>query len=98
VRYLIIPAKDVQTGDVIFTNNGDGDGIQFCGRVIGQTVPRPHPQITEWRVEVVVSDENDEQGAHTTIGFRDGTLVGVARDDAYVDVDVAAILSNLDND
>lgn len=95
MRYLIIPCKDVQAGDVIFTNNGDGVGIQFCGRVIGQTVPRPHPEIIEWRVEVVVGDETDETGAHTTIGFRDATLVGVARDDAFVDVDVAAILAGI---
>lgn len=98
MKYLIIPCKDVQAGDVIFTNNGDGKGIQFCGRVIGQTVPRPHPEITEWRVEVVVADEHDETGAHTTIGFRDGTLVGVAREDAYVDVDVAAILSDIEGE
>jgi hypothetical protein len=78
VKFLILPCKDIQVGDVIFTNNGDGTGIQFCGRVIGQTVPRPHPEITEWRVEVVVKDEHDDEGAHTTIGFRDATLVGVA--------------------
>jgi len=97
VKYLILPAKDVQTGDVIFTNNGDVKGIQFCGRVIGLTNPRPHPLITEFRVEVVVGlEENDETGKHTTIGFRDGTLVGVARDDEYVDVDVAAILNDMD--
>lgn len=96
MKYLIIPCKDVQVGDVIFTNNGDAKGIQFCGRVIGQTVPRPHPLITEWRVEVVVGDESDEVGTHTTIGFRDATLVGVAREDAYVDVDVAAILSDIE--
>jgi hypothetical protein len=82
---------------VIFTNNGDGKGIQFCGRVIGLTIPRPHPLITEFRVEVVVGlEEDDETGARTTIGFRDETLVGVARDDAYVDVDVAAILNKMD--
>ena len=96
MKYLIIPAKDVQTGDVIFTNNGEGKGIQFCGRVIGLTSPPPHPLITEFRVEVVVADEHDAQGTHTTIGFRHGTLIGVSREDEYVDVDVAAILNDLD--
>ena len=96
MKFLILPAKDVQTGDVIFTNNGDQKGIQFCGRVIGMTLPRPHPEITEWRLEVVVGD-NDE-GTHTTLGFRDGTLVGVARADEFVSVDIAAILNGIDED
>jgi hypothetical protein len=99
MKYLIIPAQEVQSGDVIFTNNGDGKGIQFCGRVIGLTSPRPHPLITEFRVEVMVGfEEDDETGAHTTIGFRDATLLGVARDDEYVDVDVAAILNKMDHE
>ena len=97
MKYLILPAQDVQTGDVIFTNNGNDKGIQFCGRVIGLTTPRPHPLITEFRVEVVVGfEEDDETGSYTTIGFRDKTLVGIARDDEYVDVDVAAILNDMD--
>ena len=98
MKYYIIPAKDVQAGDVIFTNNGDGKGIQFCGRVIGQTVPSPHPMITEWRVEVMVGDDSEEAGTHTTIGFRHTTLVGVAREDAYVETDIAALLADLDKD
>jgi len=96
VKYLIIPAKDVQAGDVIFTNDGDSEGIHFCGRVIRQTVPRRDPEITEWRVEVVVGDSEDAEGVHTTLGFRDGTLVGVVREDTFVDVDIAAILSDMD--
>lgn len=98
MQYKILPAKDVQTGDVIFTNNGDGKGIQFCGRVIGETRPRPHPDITEWRVEVMVGDEETPAGTFTAIGFRHNTMVGVARDDKYVDVDVAAILADLDTE
>jgi len=94
VKFLILPCKDIQAGDVIFTNNGDGTGIQFCSRVIGQTVPRPHPDITEWRVETIIGD--DEEGAHTTIGFRHSTLIGVARDDEFVNVDIAAILQEVD--
>lgn len=98
MKFDIIPCKEVQCGDVIFTNNGDGNGIQFCGRVIGETIPRPHPEITEWRIEVMVGDETNEKGTHTTIGFRHNTMVGIVRDDQYVDTDVAAILSDLDNE
>jgi len=98
VKYYIIPCNEIQCGDVIFTNNGDGKGIQFCGRVLGETIPRPHPEITEWRVEVVVTDGEDEKGTHTTIGFRHNTLVGVVREDKYVETDVASILADLDKD
>ena len=98
MKYYIIPCTEVQSGDVIFTNNGDGKGIQFCGRLIGETVPSPHPEITEWRIEVVVGSEENEVGTHTTIGFRHNTLVGVAREDQYVDTDMAAIFAELDKD
>jgi len=97
MKYHIIPAKEVQSGDVIFTNNGEG-GVQFCGRVLGETVPRPHPDITEWRLEVVVGTEETPAGTHTSIGFRHDTMVGVAREDEYVDTDVAAILADMDNE
>lgn len=97
MKYFILAAKDVQPGDVIFTNNGDGKGIQFCGRVTGFVTPSPHPEITEMKVEVVVGDP-DEGGELTTIGFRHKTPVGVAREDEFVDVDVAAILKSLDEE
>lgn len=98
MKYYIIPCKDVQSGDVIFTNNGGDKGVQFCGRVLGETIPRPHPEITEWRIEVVVGDTTTETGTHTTIGFRHNTLVGVAREDRYVNTDMAAIFAELDDE
>lgn len=98
MKYYVIPAKNVQSGDVIFTNNGDGKGIQFCGRVIGQTLPSSHPMIMEWRVEIINAVDPSEEGTHTTIGFRHDTMVGVAREDQYVDTDVAAILADLENE
>jgi hypothetical protein len=97
VKYYILPAKDVQAGDVIFTNHPNGkEGIQFCGRVIGETRPRPNPELTQWRVEVVVGDDSEEEGTHTTISFRHNTLVGVAREDKFVDTDIASLLADLD--
>jgi len=93
---MVIPAADVQAGDVIFTNNGDGKGIQFCGRVIGQTIPSPHPEIIEWRVEVMVGDQETGAGEHTTIGFRHATPIGVVREDRYVETDIASILAEID--
>lgn len=97
MKYLILAAKDVQAGDVIFTNNGEEKGIQFCGRVTGFKTPPPHPEITELKVEVVVGSP-DEIGELTTIGFRHKTLVGVAREDEFVDVDVAAILKSVESE
>jgi len=91
VKYMIIPAKDVQAGDVIFTNNGNEPGIQVCGRVVGINVPNPHPDITEFRVLVI--DRVDGSEGSTVLGFRHGTRLGVARQDEFVDVDIAAILA-----
>ena len=96
MKYLIIPAKEVQAGDVIFTNKGDD--IRFCGRVIGLTVPRPRPEITQFRVEVVVGDEKGPEGTHTVLDFRHGTQVGVVREDEYVDVDIGAILGEIERE
>ena len=96
MKYLILPAKKLQCGDVVFTNNGDGKGIQFCARVLGQNYPNPHPDISEYRVEVVVGTKEDKEGTHTTLGFRHNTPLGVAREDEYAGVDVAALLNELD--
>lgn len=96
MKYMILPAKSLQCGDVVFTNNGDGKGIQFCARVLGQNLPSPHPEISEYRVEVVVGDEESPKGTFTTIGFRHSTPIGVAREDEHASVDVAALLDELD--
>lgn len=96
MQYKIIPANEVQTGDVIFTNIGEGADVQFCGRIIGETLPRPKSGLTEWRVEVVVGTEETPTGSFTSISFQHNTLVGIAREDKYVDVDVASILADLD--
>ena len=100
MKYYIIPAKDVQCGDVIFTSQTDeeGNGVPFCGRVIGETIPRPHPNLTQWRMEVVVGTEETPQGTFTAISFQHNTLVGVVREDEYVDTDVAAMLAGLTNE
>ena len=96
MKYLILPAKKLQCGDVVFTNNGEGTGIQICARVLGQNYPHPHPDISEYRVQVVVGDEERPEGSHTTIGFRHEMPLGVAREDEFASVDVAALLNELD--
>lgn len=93
MKYLIIPAKDVRTGDVIFTNNGEaGKGVQACGRVVAISSPSPHPEITEFRVEIFDAIDEPRQGSGT-LGFRHATRLGVARQEDFVDV--AAILAEM---
>jgi len=105
MKYMILPAKKLQCGDVVFTNNngevpqedsGEKKGTPFCARVIGQNFPHPNPAVSEYRVEVIVGDEEHEEGSHTVIGFRHETALGVAREDDYASVDVAALLDELD--
>lgn len=79
MEYYIIPAKEVEVGDIVFTNNGDGKGIQFCGRVLQKTDPSPHPMITEWTAKVLVDDGQNAVGSETILGFRHSTMVGVVR-------------------
>jgi hypothetical protein len=89
VKYLIIPAKELQCGDVIFTSAKSGP---LCGRVLGQNLPNPEKGVAEYRVQVI----GGEADGHTTIRFSTSYKVGVAREDDYTEVDVAAILSELD--
>lgn len=96
MKFMIVPAKELQSGDVVFTNNGEGTGVQFCVRVFAQSLSPSHPDISEYRVEVVVGTEESPEGSHTTIGFRHATPLGVAREDEHASVDVAALLNELD--
>lgn len=96
MKYYLLPNDEVQTGDVIFTNCGMDSGVQLCGRVIGETLPRKDPEITEWRVEIVVGTKEHPQGTFTTLEFRHDLKVGVAREDVFVDVDVAGILEDME--
>jgi hypothetical protein len=91
LKYMVLPARDVQAGDVIFTNNGVTQGVQLCGRVLGLNLPAQDPSKTELRLLVMGPDGEKS----TVVGLGHQTTVGVARDDEFVDVDVAAILADL---
>jgi hypothetical protein len=90
VKYMVIPIRDVQAGDVIFTNDGDAKGVQLCARVLGLNVPSSDPALTELRVLMMGPKEEGS----AIVGLRPQTPVGVAREDEFVDVDVAAILAD----
>lgn len=87
MKYLFLAAKDIQCGDVIFVPDK-----KVCARVLGQNVPSPSKGVAEYRVSVL----EGEDGAHTTLQFGHAEQVGVAREDDYVSVDVAALLEELD--
>lgn len=70
----------------------------YSGTTHFQNFPHPHPDISEYRVEVVGGDEETPGGTHTTIGFRHNTPLGVVRENDHAFVDVAALLDNLDDD
>lgn len=92
MKYLIISAKDLQNGDVLFTASPQDQNVGFCGRVLGLNVPARGSDMLEFRVSPIVSAGE----RHTVLAFRQEQLVGVAREDAYVDVDVSAILADLE--
>jgi hypothetical protein len=92
MKYLIIPAKELQAGDVLFTSSQE-HVVNFCGRVVGMNAPVRGARTLEFRVESLV----DTEAKQTVLEFSLGHLVGVARDDAYVDVDVASILADMDD-
>lgn len=87
MKYLILNAKDLQCGDVIFSTDK-----KLCARVLGESYAKPTRGVTEYRLDIIVGDE---QG-HTTIRFDHGETFGVAREDDFVTVDVAALLTELD--
>lgn len=90
MKFLILPAKDLQSGDVLFTTSSQDQNVKFCGRVLGLNATTSASDLLEFRVLPLVSAE----GKHSVLLFRHEQLVGVAREDAYVDVDVAAILAD----
>lgn len=96
MKFMILPAKKLQCGDVVFADSEKG--IRFCGRVLGQNYPSQNPEASEYRMEVVVGDEKHPEGTHTTISFRHNAKLGVAREDEHAFVDVAALLDDLDDD
>lgn len=95
MKYLILPAKKLQCGDVVFAS--DDEGKPLLGRVLGQNFPHPDPRFSEYRLEIVVGAEETEAGARTTIRFPNEVPLGVAREDDFVDVDVSALLADLDD-
>lgn len=94
MKHMILPAKKLQCGDVVFANTDAG--IVFCGRVLGQNVREDKPDRSEYRVEVVVGSKKFPEGTHTTVSFEHDAKLGVSREDEYVTVDVAALLDELD--
>jgi len=94
MKYLILSAKSLQCGDVVFANREEG--VEFCGRVLGENLPHPTPDESEYRMQVVVGSKEYPEGTHTTISFEHDAKLGVAREDEYVTVDVAALLDELD--
>jgi hypothetical protein len=95
MKYMILPAKKLQCGDVVFADSNAG--IVFCGRVLGQNVREDKPDRSEYRVEVVVGNKKFPEGTHTTISFKHDTKLGVSREDEHASVDVAALLDELDD-
>jgi hypothetical protein len=91
MKYLIIPAKELQAGDVLFTGS-QGQVVNFCGRVVGMNAPTRGAPTLEFRVTPLIDAETKQ----TILQFGIGQLVGVAREDAYIDVDVASILADID--
>lgn len=94
MKFMILPAKSLQCGDVVFADSDEG--IRFCGRVLGQNYPHPAPDESEYRMQVVVGDKKHPEGTHTTISFRHDAKLGVAREDEHVTVDVAALLDEIE--
>lgn len=92
MKFMIVSAKELQNGDVLFTTSEQTPDVKFCGRVIGMNPPVRGAETLEYRVEPMVGEEE----GHTVLEFRATQRVGVAREDDYVDVDVAALLANLD--
>lgn len=91
MKFLIIPAKDLQAGDVLFTASRE-QAVDFCARVIGMNSSKHGDTSLEFRVKPLGAGEHP----HATLRFPLDQCVGVAREDAYVDVDVAAILADID--
>lgn len=95
MKYMIVPAKDLQSGDVLFKASPGDPNVEFCGRVLGMNVPERGSSTVEFRVAPIVGSDSE---GHTVLEFDHGQLVGVAREDAYVDVDVAGLLASLEDE
>lgn len=85
---MILDAKSLQCGDVIFTSQGD---TTICARVLGQNLPSPKKGVAEYRVEILDGGEGS-----TTLAFRHEAIVGVTREDEHAEVDIQAIFGELE--
>ena len=75
----IVETKNVLPGDIVFTNNGNGKGIQCCLLVSKVIVGEAHPDITELDGVMLCDQEGTEAFMPSTLGFRHETMVGVVR-------------------
>lgn len=76
IEFLILPAKEVRVGDVIFSNSG-GVGVKQCC-LVEKINPRPHELITEFSCRILASVDA-EPGEILPFGFRHETPLGIAR-------------------
>lgn len=88
MKHMILDAKSLQCGDVIFTSNGEAP---ICARVLGQNLPSPKKGIAEYRVELLDGGEG-----MTTLSFSHDSPVGVTREDEHVEVDVESLFADLE--